>query len=282
LDYRRHADGSLSGRFTLDPVTAEAFDTVLDARLAGLSAEQRAEHTPTQLRHDALRDLLLGVLRSGELPATGGVTTTMIVTLTLEQYAAVTALHTSAGRDTGVGTAARQARAPGERGGDRLAVTGHDALLTIDELAPLLGDAQVFPVALDECDEQPSASYPRLGAVRRIEAYGDTHRIFTANQRLALAARDAGCSFPGCTSGPAWCEAHHVIDHADGGRTSVDNATLLCPYHHRSHHRLGYRCHMRGGVPYWTPPRWLDPTMTPIRNSAHATPPTRGDGVRSA
>jgi hypothetical protein len=95
--------------------------------------------------------------------------------------------------------------------------------------------------------------------VRRIEAYGDTHRIFTANQRLALAARDRGCTFPGCTSGPAWCEAHHVIDYADGGRTSVVNGTLLCPYHHRHFARLGYRCTMINGNPHWIAPAWIDP-----------------------
>ena len=62
-----------------------------------------------------------------------------------------------------------------------------------------------------------------------------THRIFTEGQRLAMIARDQGCSFPGCTAPPAWCQAHHVTDFALTRRTSVDDGTLLCGFHHREH-----------------------------------------------
>ena len=137
-------------------------------------------------------------------------------------------------------------------------MTNHGAFLTLSEVAPLFGDAQILPVVLSG-----------LGSVRRIEAYGDKHRIFTENQRLALAARDHGCSFPGCSSTPAYCEAHHVVEHHDGGPTSTENGTLLCPYHHRNFERLGYRCTMLDGVPHWIPPTWIDPTQTPVRNTAH-------------
>jgi hypothetical protein len=137
-------------------------------------------------------------------------------------------------------------------------VTNHEAFLTLAEVAPLLGDAQIMTAVLSS-----------LGFPRRVEAYGDKQRIFTENQRLAMAARDRGCTFPGCTSAPAYCEAHHVLAYTDDGRTSVDNGVLLCAYHHRSFEDLGYTCVFIDGVPHWIAPAWVDPTRTPQRNTAH-------------
>ncbi|MDT4938598.1 MAG: hypothetical protein QOG80_2269, partial [Pseudonocardiales bacterium] len=54
-----------------------------------------------------------------------------------------------------------------------------------------------------------------------------------------------------------------------GGRSTVDNGTLLCPYHHRTFQQLGWRCTMINGIPHWTPPTWIDPHQTPRRNQAH-------------
>jgi hypothetical protein len=42
-----------------------------------------------------------------------------------------------------------------------------------------------------------------------------------------LIARDAGCSFPGCTHPPQWCDRHHILDWILGGPTDLDNMTLL-------------------------------------------------------
>ena len=74
-----------------------------------------------------------------------------------------------------------------------------------------------------------------------------------------MIARDLGCSFPGCTAPPAWCQAHHITDFSLTHRTSVDDGTLLCGFHHREHPRLGWTCRMIDGNPHWTPPHWLDP-----------------------
>lgn len=51
---------------------------------------------------------------------------------------------------------------------------------------------------------------------------GRERRLFSRAQRLALAARDGGCRWPGCERPPSWCEAHHIDPwHRDGGRTDV-------------------------------------------------------------
>ena len=62
---------------------------------------------------------------------------------------------------------------------------------------------------------------------------GREQRLYTHRQRIALAARDGGCRWPGCDRPPSWTEAHH-IDHwaRDNGKTDVANGILLCRHHH--------------------------------------------------
>jgi hypothetical protein len=102
-----------------------------------------------------------------------------------------------------------------------------------------------------------------LSKTRQISAYSTTHRIFTEQQRLTLIARDHHCTFPGCTAGPHWCQVHHVTEYQHTGRTSVDDATLICGFHHRHFEAMGWTCEMTDGRPRWTPPHWLHPALVP-------------------
>jgi hypothetical protein len=62
---------------------------------------------------------------------------------------------------------------------------------------------------------------------------GRSKRLFTPAQRLAMADRDGGCTYPGCDRPPAWTEAHHLDHWAEhGGNTDLDRGTLLCARHH--------------------------------------------------
>ncbi|WP_237566073.1 HNH endonuclease [Ornithinimicrobium cerasi] len=36
-----------------------------------------------------------------------------------------------------------------------------------------------------------------------------------------------------------WCEAHHVVPWAQGGRSDLSNYALLCPRHHTWVHEVG-------------------------------------------
>jgi hypothetical protein len=60
-------------------------------------------------------------------------------------------------------------------------------------------------------------------------SHGRTKRIATRGQTLALIARDRGCTFPECDKPPEWCQRHHIVAWADGGRTDLDNLTLFVP-----------------------------------------------------
>lgn len=147
------------------------------------------------------------------------------------------------------------------------AVTAHGDLLPIKTLVAMAGDAELIPTYLNDTGG--------------IMAYGRAKRLATPAQRRALAARDGGCSRPGCTAPPGWCEAHHVLLWSEGGGTDLSNMTLVCP---RDHRLLdsggtpadkdvvgggGWECVMQDGVPYWRPPTWIDPDRHPRRNIAH-------------
>ena len=62
-------------------------------------------------------------------------------------------------------------------------------------------------------------------------------RLFTPGQIRALWLRDQHCTFPGCDTPAAWCDAHHLRHWVDGGATTLSNAGLLCPRHHTVVHR---------------------------------------------
>ena len=53
--------------------------------------------------------------------------------------------------------------------------------------------------------------------------------------RRALASRDKGCRFPGCTH-TRYVDGHHVKHWADGGETRLSNLVTLCRFHHRAVH----------------------------------------------
>jgi HNH endonuclease len=70
---------------------------------------------------------------------------------------------------------------------------------------------------------------------------GRTSRVVQPAQRTALAVRDGGCVFPGCSRPLAWCEAHHLRHWLHGGPTDLANLALLCRSHHHAVHEDGWR-----------------------------------------
>lgn len=88
---------------------------------------------------------------------------------------------------------------------------------------------------------------------------GRSQRLFTARQRVALAARDGGCRWAGCERPPSWCEAHHVKPWGSAnGRTDVADGLLLCRHHHLLVHNNGWRIARKRGPDgldeYWAIP----------------------------
>jgi hypothetical protein len=93
---------------------------------------------------------------------------------------------------------------------------------------------------------------------------GREHRTFTPRQRTALAARDGGCRFPGCTRPASWTEAHHIIPWSHGGTTDLTNGILLCQHHHMLIHNNGWDITRDHADYTLTPPATIDPTRQRI------------------
>ncbi len=54
------------------------------------------------------------------------------------------------------------------------------------------------------------------------------YRLASPWQRLACIATDRGCTRPGCEAPATMCAVHHMIPWLRGGRTDIDNLTLVC------------------------------------------------------
>ncbi len=68
---------------------------------------------------------------------------------------------------------------------------------------------------------------------------GRKTRSLPAAIRRAMAIRDGGCRFPGCTH-RRFVDGHHIVHWADGGHTKLENVCSLCTMHHRYVHEYGY------------------------------------------
>lgn len=235
-DYQlsQHRDGTWTVRGRVTDDWAATWAPQLDALSAPVPSEDGTgdDRTPGQRRHDAMLELGARLLRSGTLPDAGGTPVSVIVHLDSDQL------------DTQTGPAPT-----GTAHTDRGDTIGMPALLRLADGCDLITTVHAANGAL-------------LCLAR-------TRRTASVAQRRALAARDRGCSFPGCTRPASWCEAHHVIPWLAGGPTDLDNLCLLCKWHHREFERRGWQVRIINGIPEWIPPPWLDPFRKPRHNTAH-------------
>ena len=112
-------------------------------------------------------------------------------------------------------------------------------LVTVDDLASGVGmgslEGQTEPVSIPTVERHAceAGTIPIAFENGDVLRLGREVRLFSQRQRIALAARDGGCLWPGCDRPPSWCEAHHTNQWArDGGRTNVHEGVLLCTHHH--------------------------------------------------
>ncbi len=234
------------------PEVTAFWTAVLDSLAAPQNTDGHPDpRSPAQRRHDAMLEAARRLLASGSLPPAGGVPVTVLATTTISE------LTTAAAKATAqAGYGELDLAGLGSAG---LARLGHGDQISIATLLAMAGDGEVIPVVFNDTGG--------------ILAYGRGKRLADRGQRLALAARDGGCCFPGCDRPAAWTEVHHILDWAAGGPTDLDNLCLVCVFHHRHFQAAGWAVRMADdGQPEWLPPPWLDPEQKPRRNTAHHRP----------
>ena len=97
-------------------------------------------------------------------------------------------------------------------------------------LGPLLSEPERRYLT---CDATCEVWFERDG-----EVIGSGRATRQINRRLrrALEHRHPTCAVPGCGA-TRGLHAHHIRHWEDGGVTELANLVLVCPYHHRLHHR---------------------------------------------
>lgn len=95
--------------------------------------------------------------------------------------------------------------------------------VALAEVSRLLCDCRVTRIA--------------LGAKALPTNLGRTVRVYSKEHRVAVETRDGTCRFEGCGTIPKYCEVHHIgWWKRDNGETSLDNAVLVCLFHHGQIH----------------------------------------------
>jgi len=153
---------------------------------------------PRRLGH-AFRSLI-GLMDPAGLPRHGGLNTTLMVTMSLDQLRSDL-------------NAAELLDSPGDQ-------------ITASQARRLACGAGIIPVV--------------LGTDSQILDLGRQARLFTTAQRKALRLRDQGCRTEGCDTPATWTEAHHLQPWANDGPTDLNNAISLCSFHHHRAHDPSY------------------------------------------
>ncbi len=203
LTFKPRGDGSTDVSARIPDHVAHRLRTYLDSYTSprrtalGEMALGEVDHLPVARRRGEAFCALLENLPDTGLPRHGGTATSVMVTLDLD-----TLLHDL--NDAGVATTST---------GDRI---------TAEQARRLACQARIIPVVLG-----------RHGEILDI---GRDSRLFKGPIRKAMNLRDKTCTEIGCTIPAAWCEAHHKTPWSNGGKTRLQDGTLLCPFHHHRAH----------------------------------------------
>jgi hypothetical protein len=192
----KHADGSVTGRFDLDPVGGEKVLTALES-IVQADRPEGDTRSRAQQQGDALVQLADNALASGGLPILRTVKPHVIVKIDIEDLV-----------DPATGPGA--------------ATMGFGASISAARARMLACDGNVTRIV--------------IGPEGRPLDIGRDKRVYPPHLRKAIELRDEHCVFAGCHAPTYWCDVHHLVHWADDGDTSEDNGALLCERHHTKVH----------------------------------------------
>ena len=142
--------------------------------------------------------------------------------------------------------------------GAGLAVTGGGSKLPMRELIRLASHAHHYLAVFDKHTNQ--ALY-----------LGRSKRLASPAQRIALHARDRGCTRPGCTVCGYNSQVHHAVaDWKNNGQTNIDDLTLACGPDNRMLNKTAWTTRKNShGDTEWIPPPDLDTGQRRINGYHH-------------
>src|SRR5690348_14281586 len=133
-------------------------------------------------------------------------------------------------------------------------VLDHGAPISAETARMWACDAKIIPLV--------------LGANSEPLDIGRASRIWPPAIARAITTRDGGCVIPGCDRPPSRTRIHPLPFWAAGRQPCLDNGALVCETDHNQVHKQGWTIRIRDdGLPWVTPPAWIDPGRTPRLHS---------------
>ena len=216
LFFRPRGDGSSDVNARVPDHVANRLRTYLDGYASPRNTRLgEVDDLPLSRRRGEAFCAMLENLPTSGLPRQGGTATSVTVTIDL-----ATLLRELG--DVGVATTST---------GDRI---------TADQARRMACTAGILPFV--------------MGGKSVIHDQGRAKRLFSDALRVALNLLFPECTSVGCSIAAAWCEAHHKVPWSRGGKTRLEDGTLLCPFHHhRAAHDPGWiTCHHPNGTTTFT------------------------------
>jgi len=215
LYFRPRGDGSTDVNARVPDHVANRLRTYLDGYTSPRGrALSEVDDLPLSRRRGEAFCAMLENLPASGLPRQGGAATTVTVTIDL-----ATLLKDF--RDVGVATTST---------GDRI---------TAGQARRMACTAGIIPFV--------------MSGKSVIHDQGRSKRLFSDALRVALNLLFPECTTVGCSIPAAWCEAHHKVPWSRGGKTRLEDGTLLCPFHHHRAHDPGWiACHHPNGTTTFT------------------------------
>ena len=198
LFFRPRGDGSTDVNARVPDHVAHRLRTYLDGYTSPRNRRLGdVDALPLSRRRGEAFCALLENLPARGLPRQGGTATTVAVTVEL---------HTLLG----------------ELGQAGVAITSTGDRITADQARRLACSAAIMPFV--------------MGGKSVIHDQGRARRLFSDSLRTALNLLYPECTADDCSIPAAWTEAHHKVPWSQGGRTRLEDGTLLCPFHHHRAH----------------------------------------------
>lgn len=212
MNHHRHADGTVTGHFQLDPLAGAAVTNALEQhyqRLFRDDAETGSERTATQRRADALVQLITG--SGADRPPNGALIHLVMSHRVAEDTLAQMALTPSPERPT-------------------IGLDPDD----IDRRCELVDGTPVHPRFALAAVATATLRRMVFGAEGEILDLGRSARGFPRHLKQALLVQARGrCQSSGCGAPLSWLQADHLVPWNHHGRTAVSNGQILCDPHNK-------------------------------------------------